>query len=276
VTSAARRVPALWEVARRAGIPALVVNWWTTYPADAAGGTVLSNHLFFAARAGAPLAGEGWPEQAARDAAALAVRSAGGAGGAGPAQSAAGSVERLVEDATAWNDFASRAFLQAYARERPRLALLYLPGLDVLGAALSEPERSTEDRVRLAAALQAEARRLRDLVDGPELREGVDLLVVLEDRGRREREGRVRLVGPLAGPGAAGGLDVEDLAPTLLAALGVPSSREAAGRVRADLLAPGAVTAETVASWGLKRPGRELPVNAKEYVENLRSLGYLR
>ncbi|MGE5347009.1 MAG: hypothetical protein ACM3JH_13735, partial [Acidithiobacillales bacterium] len=70
VTAAARRVPAVWEIARRAGIGSLVVNWWTTYPAGDGGGTVLSNHLFFAARSGASLVGEGWPPEAVSRAAA--------------------------------------------------------------------------------------------------------------------------------------------------------------------------------------------------------------
>jgi hypothetical protein len=46
--------------------------------------------------------------------------------------------------------------------------------------------------------------------------------------------------------------------------------------VRSDLLAKGAVDGEAVASWGRRRAGARPPVDPKEYVENLRSLGYLR
>ena len=60
------------------------------------------------------------------------------------------------------------------------------------------------------------------------------------------------------------------------AVLGVPASREIAGRVRGDLLAKGAVDGETVASWGRRRMSSRPPIDPKEYVENLRSLGYLR
>jgi hypothetical protein len=67
-----------------------------------------------------------------------------------------------------------------------------------------------------------------------------------------------------------------DLAPTVLSVLGVPASREIVGRVRSDLLAPGTASGETVASWGRRRASSELSVDPKAYVENLRSLGYLR
>ena len=46
--------------------------------------------------------------------------------------------------------------------------------------------------------------------------------------------------------------------------------------MRADLLAPGAATPATVASWGRRRADARVAVDPKEYVENLRSLGYLK
>ena len=266
VTAAARRVPAAWEVARRAGVPSLVVNWWTTYPAGDGGGTVLSNHLFFAARSGGSLAGEGWPPEAVARAAALAPR----------ATPSTGMLDRLVADAAGLDDFALRAFLDALARETPRLSLLYLPGLDILGAALSDPGRSASDRVALAEAVTAEARKIRAFLDDPAWRDGVDLVVVLFDGGRGDEGGVVRLAGPLARPDASATITPADIAPTVLAALGIPASREAAGKVCAPLLQPGAVTTATVASWGLRPRGASVDVDPKEYVENLKSLGYLK
>ena len=67
-----------------------------------------------------------------------------------------------------------------------------------------------------------------------------------------------------------------DLAPTVLSVLGVPASREIAGRVRGDLLEPHAAGGETVASWGRRRASAGLAGDPKAYVENLRGLGYLR
>jgi len=266
VTAAARRVPALWEVASRGGILALTVNWWTTYPAEESGGTILGNHLFFAARAGLPLAGEGWPPEAAERAARLAPRLV----------PEPGSLERLVADARGLDDFALAAFRDAWRRESPRLALVYLPGPDILSSALADPVRGAADRVALAAALTEETAKLRAFLLAPELAPAPDLLVFVLDAGRREGGGVVRLSGPLARAGAEATLAPADLAPTVLAVLGVPASREIAGRVRGDLLAPGAASGETVASWGRRRASAELSVDPKAYVENLRSLGYLR
>ena len=266
VTAAARRVPAVWEVASRAGIPSLTVNWWTTYPAGDGGGTVLGNHLFFAARAGASLAGEGWPAEAAERAARLAPRLA----------PEPGSLERLVEDARGLDSFAIAAFRDAAAREKPRLSLVYLPGPDILSSALSAPERSAADRVVLAEALTAETAAVRAFLSDPALLASGDLVVFVLDAGRRESGGVVALAGPLARSGASGAMEPADLAPTVLAVLGVPAARDVAGKVRADLLAGGAATTETIASWGRRRAGAPPSVDPREYVENLRSLGYLR
>ena len=267
VTSAARRVPAAWEVAHRAGLASLVVNWWTTWPADGAGGVVLGNHLYFAARAGSRLDGEAWPPEAGARAASLAPRS----------RAVRGGVAALAADARGLDAFAMAAFRQEAARSRPRLSLLYLPGLDILGAALGEAGRSVADRVALASALREEARAVAAFLAGPDvLGSGADLVAVVLDGGRASRRGELLLAGPLAREGAAGELRPVDLAPTLLAALGVPASREAEGKVDARLLADGAAAGTTVASWGRRRPGAGPEIDPKEYVENLRSLGYLR
>lgn len=266
VTAEARRVPAMWEVARRAGVASLVVNWWTTYPAGSGGGTILGNHLYFAARAGSSLAGEGWPDDAARRAAALVAKAA-------PPPS---PVERLVADAAAIDAWALAAFAEASARDEPRLALLYLPGLDILGAALAEEGRSPAERVRLAGALTEEAGRIATVLGSGALGRGADLLVVLLDGGRHERAGRAIVSGPLASTATVRDLSPEDVAPTVLAALGVPASRATAGRLRPELLAPSVANARTVASWG-SRPREKRPdIDPREYVENLKSLGYLK
>src|SRR5450830_695715 len=237
VTAGARRVPSLWEVASRGGIPSLTVNWWTTYPAEEGGGTILGNHLFFAARAGGSLAGEGWPADAAERAARLAPRVA----------PEPGSLERLVADARGLDAFALAAFRDAWRRDSPRLALLYLPGPDILSSALLAPERGTADRVALAAALTEETANLRAFLLDPGLVPAPDLLVLVLDAGRHESGGVVLLAGPLARRGAESTFAPVDLAPTVLSVLGIPASREIAGRVRGVLLEPGADSGETVA-----------------------------
>ena len=117
---------------------------------------------------------------------------------------------------------------------------------------------------------------MRTFLLDPGLAPAPDLLVLVLDAGRHESGGVVLLEGPLARRGAESAFTPVDLAPTVLSVLGVPASREIAGRVRGDLLAPGAASAEAVASWGRRRASTELEVDPKAYVENLRSLGYLR
>ncbi|MFN7986866.1 MAG: hypothetical protein U0529_05305 [Thermoanaerobaculia bacterium] len=267
VTSAARRVPSAWEVAHRGGLASLAVNWWTTWPADDAGGVVLGNHLYFAARAGSKLDREGWPPEATARAALLAPRAVEKGSGA----------SRLAADARGLDAFAIAAFRQEAGRTRPRLALLYLPGLDILGAALAEPGRSVADRVALATALGEETRAVAAFLSGPDvLGSDADLVAVVVDGGRVARAGEVLLSGPLAASGASGEVRPADLAPTLLAALGIPASRETEGKVDRRLLRDGAASDATVASWGRKRSGGGPALDPREYVENLRSLGYLR
>lgn len=275
VTSASRRVPAAWEVASRAGIASLAVGWWTTYPATEGGATVLSNHLYFAARSGGSLAGEGWPGDAASRAARLVPTSP--ETSASAASAAPGSPAALVRDATGLDAFLREAFQEESAALRPRLSFVYQPGLDILAAALGSPGRSAEERVALAEALRAEAGEVSRFVAALPQRTGASLVVVLLDGGRGSGQGRVALLGPLAGAGG-GTLRVrpEDLAPTVLAALGVPASREAGGRVATGLLAPGTWDGREVATWGRRERGRIPPVDPREYVENLKSLGYLK
>ncbi len=269
VTSASRRVPAAWEVASRAGIASLAVGWWTTYPATAGGATVLSNHLYFAARSGGTLAGEGWPADAAERAARLVPRPASGEGEG-----------RLARDATGLDAFYRTVFDAESSALAPRLSLVYLPGLDILSQALGEPGRSAAERVVLAEALREEARAVGRFAASLPERSGASLVVLVLDGGRGSAGGRVVFLGPLARVGASGSgsgnIRPEDVAPTVLAALGVPASRSAAGRVRAEYLVPGSLDARSVASWGRRPRGTAPPIDPRAYVENLKSLGYLR
>ncbi|MEO6326740.1 MAG: hypothetical protein ABIT01_19970, partial [Thermoanaerobaculia bacterium] len=227
---------------------------------------VLSNHLFFAARAGASLAGEGWPAEAAARAARLAPRVA----------PEPGTLDRLIEDAVGLDAFSIAAFRQAFRADGPRLSLLYLPGLDILGTALADARLSSADRVVIATAITGEAQKIQAFLDDPALRQSVDLLATFLDGGRHEHGGALRLEGPLAATSAPSSVRPIDVMPTLLAALGIPASREAEGRVVPELLQAGAVTTRSVPTWGRRRSEAAMAIDPKEYVENLRSLGYLK
>ena len=70
----------------------------------------------------------------------------------------------------------------------------------------------------------------------------------------------------------------EDVAPSILARSGVPAPRDLAGAPVAALFAPGSLETLTVASWGPRvvPPAAVRPESDREYLEKLRSLGYLK
>ncbi len=43
--SSDRRVPALWNIASRAGLSVAVVNWWSTFPPESVNGVMVSDHF---------------------------------------------------------------------------------------------------------------------------------------------------------------------------------------------------------------------------------------
>src|SRR5262249_55056739 len=47
VTSAERRVPALWNIASAQGSPIAVVNWWATWPAEPVLGYMVSERMYY-------------------------------------------------------------------------------------------------------------------------------------------------------------------------------------------------------------------------------------
>jgi hypothetical protein len=82
------------------------------------------------------------------------------------------------------------------------------------------------------------------------------------------------------GAGAARNVKIrpEDVAPSILARLGVPPARDLDGRPVAGLFAPGSVETVTVATYGprIAPPAAARPESDREYLEKLRSLGYLK
>ncbi len=70
----------------------------------------------------------------------------------------------------------------------------------------------------------------------------------------------------------------EDAAPSILARLGVPAARDIGGRPVAALFAAGSLETATVATYGARvvPPASAAPESDREYLEKLRSLGYLK
>jgi hypothetical protein len=70
----------------------------------------------------------------------------------------------------------------------------------------------------------------------------------------------------------------DDAAPSILARAGVPPARDLPGAALAALFAPGSMETATVATYGPRSVPRSAakPESDREYLEKLRSLGYLQ
>ena len=70
----------------------------------------------------------------------------------------------------------------------------------------------------------------------------------------------------------------EDAAPSILARIGVPAARDLPGHPVASLFSPGSLEAATVGTYGhrVAPPASPAPESDREYLEKLRSLGYLK
>jgi hypothetical protein len=211
VSGAERRAWTFWEVAARAGVPTVAVNWWASE--EMAGARIVENRE-------------------------IALRAANGA-----------------EDDAA----AVAAFRRAEAAVRPRLATIYLPGADIDGGPLSRPAREfVAERVATARASGG-------------------ALWLVADAGRAGSGGGWALVDPEAQRSAASARP-EDVDATAIARIGIPAARDLAGSARGDVFRAGALETPTVASYGERRLAASArpTETGREYLEKLKSLGYLR
>lgn len=153
-------------------------------------------------------------------------------------------------------------------RQRPRLSTLYLPGADIDRGPLTRPA---------LGFLKAEASRAR---------RGEESLWIVFDAGRSGAGGGLWMAGPDATAGtpnrAAGssppGARPEDVAPTVLARLGIPAAEDLGGFPLPDMLVAGALEKARVATYGTRasREPEAGPTEAgREYLQRLKSLGYL-
>jgi len=266
-----RTAPAVWELAARGGGPVAAVDWWATYPAEPLAGLVVAHGAWQLLADGA----DGAVAPVARAAGLAALRRALAA--AGPRGVAAGlprSAGALLADrATGPDRFYRRVLLEALEAQPtapPRAAAVYLPGIDIAADLWRGSDLALGDLVRqeLTATDRLLVRALAAQRPGT--------LAVVFDPGRRsggEGEGRV-LLWRRAGctGGAAETVDPAAVASGLLAALGLPASAELPPPPAA---CPWPTPPARLPSYGRRRepavPGGE----AGEYLESLRSLGYL-
>lgn len=287
-TSRDRRERTFWEVAALAGLRVAVVNWWTTWPADPAEGTILSDRAVLRLERGGPLAGEiappdlyaplraAWP---AIDRVAAAEAATAFPAPRSPLEEAAARAVRLD---------AQHVELARRVGTETDLLAVYLPGLDIVQVALfgepaslapSDLEARRTVLARTYAALDRLLARLMDATDR------TVVLVAWPGRIGGATPGRLAV----SGRGAAETVPqpaparLEDVAPTILFGLGTPVSRELAGRARTDLFSA-AITARSplrlVETWGRRgapsRPAEADRALDEEMRERLRSLGYVR
>jgi hypothetical protein len=169
---------------------------------------------------------------------------------------------------------AVQLFEQDFAtRKGYGVATLYLPGCDI--------ERENADPgARLAAV--AQVRRVLEDAVGRARRGEVVLIVLAADSHPRAAAPLGRMVvfgGGAAEPRIASvQVRAEDVAPSILARSGVPAARDLPGKPVEALFAAGTLETATVPTYGprIVPAAAAAPESDREYLEKLRSLGYLK
>jgi hypothetical protein len=298
-----RRAFTVWELAARGGAPVAAIDWWSTFPADPLPGLVVAHgayQLLAERTPGAVAPGAAAPELV-RLASQVAARPEDARMAAALPAAAAGSLlarallpDRFYREVLARQlapasglaaGSAAGSAVRSAAANPPRAAALYLPGLDIAAAGWRGGDIAFADLLR--GELQA--------TDGLLARssgEGFGTIALVLDPGRRRSGGEGRIIlwrsgwppggcgagpeTPAAGAAAAmAGIAPEAVAAALLRALGLPQSAELPPPPALGAACSWPAPPAAVAGYG--RPRREPPVAREggEYLDNLRSLGYL-
>lgn len=274
VLAPSRRVPAVWDLASRGGVPVLVVNWWGTFPAEPLPGLMIAHGAYQLLPDGA----EGAVTPVA-EAVALATRL--DAMSSAPIDSMLGAASsdlaaRVRDRALGPDLFYRSAFADGLAAG-PRFAALYLPGLDIAA-----------DLADLGTVTEAELVRWQlEGVDSllARIDDSVDTLIVMLDPGRLQDgsskaiEGRVLIwrrdltcgTGGTSSRSNRPSIQPAQVASALARTLGLPQSREWPTPPDVCSWPPASLVID---SYGVRDPPSP-PDGGDEYLENLRSLGYL-
>jgi hypothetical protein len=169
-----------------------------------------------------------------------------------------------VSDGLAADDAAWKAFLPLSSRA---VATVYLPGCDILRS--NPPARE--------AAASRILEWLRGLV--PRAKSGEIVLIVLtadSHAATAESTGRMTVFDRDV-PAGLRRIRAEDAAPSILARAGVPAAGDLPGAPVPELFAAGSLERSRVATWGPRVAPADAPSREsdREYLEKLRSLGYL-
>ncbi len=264
-----RGAKTFWNVASEKGLRVGVVNWWATWPADPVNGFLVSDRAFLKLEKSGANEGDVHPE-----AAFLELRSLGTAG-------ATTRPQQL-------DLFNSRALRELSRDAPPDLEAIYLNGLDVFTVqTLADTSANVADLDARLESVRGYYRFLDERLG--RLAEGVgptQMLVLVGDPGRFARRSDKNAAGLLliaGGPVVAQELPIvseRDIAPTTLHLLGLPASRELAGKVIEQALDPGFRKAHPIRFVdGYGRRPRSRPAESafdKDVLEELRSLGYIQ
>jgi len=291
-----RRAKTLWEIVEQAGLKSAVVNWWATWPAPPQGAIVVTDRAVLRLERGGALDGEiapsafyerllsEWPAIRGQSRQ-VAARSF-----------ATGDDVRVLEilRRSAELDAAIIAIAQTLPADLD-LSVVYLPGLDIAQNALlgaGAGALTPSDAATRVEAIRSYYPFLDRLV-GPLLDPSPHRLVmVITQPGRVQTGDGMFALGPDARLSGLGGVvifphDVEgkvratpvDIAPTVLRALGVPLSRELAGKPSAELLQDGSAPDRFIDTYGkpfMAPAGRTGKPLDQEMIDRLRSLGYIK
>ena len=283
-----RRVKTLWEVAEESGLRTSVMNWWASWPAPASGGIVITDRALLRLERGGALDAEiapaalyeplraAWPsirERAHAQAAEL--------------ESADPSATPVLRR-SAELDASIVGLAMALPQQTRDLDVIYLPGLDIAQHALlggrdgaAQTPSALAARVDAMRAYYGFLKRILAPILDPTERINV-MIVTQPGRVDSAAPGVIASYGVFrfdVAPGlreVASG-HVEDVAPTVLNALGVPLSRELTGTPLPLLLA--GQPARYVETYGRPSTATVLTTGKpldQETIDRLRSLGYIK
>jgi hypothetical protein len=159
--------------------------------------------------------------------------------------------------------------LRLRRRGGQQVLTVYLPGLDILR---SDPAGSP----RRSGALAQVRRYLEEEISRAVAREQALVILAADSHPASFALGRMVVFdGRL--PVRTLRIRLEDAAPSILARAGLPAAEDLPGRPAAALFRPGSLEASTVPTYGprMAPASPRSAVTDREYLEKLKSLGYL-
>lgn len=317
ITSTRRRVPALWNIASEFGRTSGFIGWYASYPAEPVKGFEVSDRLaFHQVRSARATAGATFPEALAESlrkefgdpSPDLAATRSRFVSNPETALTPDGS-RRLGELARifATSEFYRKIAPALQQKYRPDLLAVYFEGIDACGHLFMEdappkrPDVSEADFQAFRDAVDRYYEYQDEVLAGLLRLEGPDTVtLVVSDHGfktgdvRPKTSGRAdigmaplwhRLYGvvfahgkPVRAGTAIAQASIFDVAPTILALLRVPLSRELAGQPLSDAFSPGRISAQVQIDryqpLSPRPTPRAVPADS-EAVARLMALGYL-